>query len=142
MSIPTTRRQSAITISDKMAWWISRRLNLLFRCGPGVGVAAEVSAAFHKSELRWVEISARSGEVDQAIADASVEALFIVGLDRAPKKVRQSVQAMFRERPNRKVVWASVTVSGDDFDSETANSLHAEDFDIVVDVPTQPTGPR
>lgn len=137
-----SRRTLAITLEDKTAWWISRRSNVLFRCGQGVGVASQVKSALDKSGFRWLPFSAQSSDVNPAIADDSVEALFIVGLDRASKRVRHSVLSMLGERPSRKMVWVTVTVSEDDFDLETADPLHAEGFDIVVDVLTQPTRSR
>jgi len=39
-------RFTPATLEDKLAYWISNRINVLFRCGPGVGIASEASAAF------------------------------------------------------------------------------------------------
>jgi hypothetical protein len=133
VSIPTTLTQSAITLEGKMAWWISRRLNLLFRCGPGVSVAAEVRSAFHKSGLRWLEISASCVRDKGEFAAHSEEALVIDGLDRVPKRLRPAVLDTLSVR----MIWASVSVAEDDFDI-AADPLHAEDFDVVVDVPCRP----
>lgn len=120
----------------KTTWWATNRKSVLFRCGPKVCVKSVVKAVFDQSGLRWLPFTARSGEVDPAIADDSVEALFIVGLDRAPRKVRQFVSNLIGERPKSRIVWATVTVSEDDFDLDMADPTTTDGFDIVVDVRT------
>jgi hypothetical protein len=130
------RQVRATTLADKLAYWISHRINVLFRCGPGVCIDPEVSAAFGKTGLQWRALSAYHVDFEQILSDDSVEAILIVGIDLAPKKFRRAVQQMFGVPPNRKMVWATVTVlDEDDFDTETDNVVKVEGFNVVVDVP-------
>lgn len=129
-------RAPAATLDDKLAYWISNRTNVLFRLGPGVGIASEASAAFAKAGLRWRTLSAYQVEFEQILSDVSVDAVLIVGIDLAPKKFRRVVQQMFGVPPSRKLVWATVTVlDDDDFDTEADNVVKVEGFNVVVDVP-------
>ena len=127
------------SVEEKMAWWISRRLNVLFRCGPGVCVTSNVMAAFDQSGLRWRAVVAGTATVQQVLGDASVEVLFVAGLDRAPRSVRRIVMDLLMGRtsglPDLKMVWASVSVMDKfDLDPESADPAHADSFDVVVDV--------
>lgn len=129
-------RAPIATVEDKLAYWISYRINVLFRCGPGVGIASKVTAAFEKSQLRWRTLSAFHVEFEQILSDSSVEAILIVGIDLAPKRFRRAVQQNLGVRRSRKMVWATVTVlDEDDFDTETDNVVKVEGFNVVVDVP-------
>lgn len=129
-------RTPAVTLEDKLAYWISHRINVLFRCGPGVGIASEASAAFAKAGLCWRTLAAYHVEFEQILSDDSVEAILIVGIDLAPKKFRRAVQQMLGVQSSPKMIWATVTVlDEDDFDTETANMVKVESFSIVVDVP-------
>lgn len=122
-----------------MAYWISHRVNVLFRYGPGVGISSAAKSAFDQSGLRWRALAALNGESDQTLSDDTVEAVLIDGIDRVPKKIRRAVLDMLRERPSRKIVWATVTVlDEDDFDLEMTDTEKVEDFDILVDVPCSP----
>lgn len=139
--MPSIRRRRAM-LDEKLVYWISHRINVLFRCGFGVGIASEVKSAFDNSGLRWRAMSASSGTFEQILGDASVGAVWIDGLDRAPKKFQKVVLDSLGERPTAKMVWATVTLlDEDDFDLESADPLHAENFDIVVDVPAQRSRP-
>lgn len=130
------RRGRATTLEDKLAYWISQRINVLFRCGPGVGIASKVTAAFEQSQLRWQTLSPYHVEFEQMLSDDSVEAILVVGIDLAPKKFRRAVQQILGVPPSRKMVWATVTVMDeDDFDMVTANVPKVEGFAIVVNVP-------
>ena len=129
-------RLRATTLKDKLAYWISNRINVLFRCGPGVGFASEASAAFAKAGLHWRTLAAYHVEVEQILSDDSVEAILIVGIDLTPKMFRRAVQQMLGVPPSPKIIWATVTVlDEDDFDTETDNVVKVEGFNVVVDVP-------
>lgn len=127
------------SVEQKMAWWISRRLNVLFRCSPGVGIGYSVMSAFEQSGLRWRSVVSGTATVQQVLGDASVEVLFVAGLDRAPRSVRRIVMNLLMDRtsgiPDLKMVWASVSVTDEfDLDPESADPAHADSFDVVVDV--------
>lgn len=95
-----------------------------------------MSAAFAKSGFQWRCLSAYSVELEQILSDDSVEAILVIGIDLAPKKIRRVVQQMLGLPPSRKMVWATVTVlDEDDFDTETDNVPKVEGFNVVVDVP-------
>ena len=64
-------------------------------------MASDVKAAFHKSGLRWLEVSARCGRDEWTFGHESAEALFIDGLDRVSKKSRQSVMDMLGPAEHR-----------------------------------------
>lgn len=128
-----------LSVEEKMSWWISRRLNVLFRCGPGVCVTSNVMAAFEQSGLRWRAVVSGTATVQQVLGDASVEVLFVAGLDRAPRSVRRIVMNLLTDRtsgfPDLKLVWASVSVVDEfDLDPESADPAQADCFDLVVDV--------
>lgn len=130
------RRERATTLEDKLAYWISHRTNVLFRCGPGVRMTPEVTAAFAKNGLRWRTLSAYHVEFEQILCDDSVEAILIVGIDLAPKRFRRAVQQMLGVPSSPKMIWATVTIlDEDDFDTESDNVVKVEGFNIVVDVP-------
>ena len=138
------QRAPAATLEDKLAYWINHRINVLFRCGPGVGIASEASAGFAKAGLRWRTLSAYHVDFEQILSDDSVEAILIVGIDLAPKKFRRAVQEMLGVTPSPKMIWATVTVlDEDDFDTESYNLVKVEGFNVVVDVQTllRPTRP-
>lgn len=129
-------RAPAATLEYKLAYWISHRTNVLFRCGPGVRITPEVTAAFSKAGLRWRTLSAYHVEFEQILSDDSVEAILIVGIDLAPKKFRRAVQQVLGVPPSPKLVWATVAVlNEDDFDTESDNVVKVEGFNVVVDVP-------
>lgn len=129
-------RAPAATLEDKLAYWISHRVNVLFRCGPGVGIASEASAAFAKAGLRWRTLSAYHFEFEQILSDDSVKAIVIVGIDLASKKFRRVVQQVLGVPPSPKMIWATVTIlDEDDFDTETAHLVKVEGFNVVVDMP-------
>ena len=114
-------------------------MNVLFRCGPGVCVTSNVMAAFEQSGLRWRAVVAGVPSVEQVFADASVEAVLVAGLDRAPRSVRRTVMNLLMDRtsgiPDLKMVWASVSVMDEsDLDPKSADPAHADRFDVVVDV--------
>jgi len=130
------------SVEEKMAWWISRRLNVLFRCSPSVCVTSNVMVAFEQSGLRWRAVVAGVPSVEQVFADASVEAVLVAGLDRAPRSVRRTVMNLLMDRtsgiPDLKMVWASVSVTDEfDLDPESADPAHADSFDVVVEIPRQ-----
>jgi len=128
-----------LSVEEKMSWWISRRLNVLFRCGPSVRISSDVMSAFEQSGLRWRAVVAEVPSVEQVFADGAVEVLFVAGLDRAPRSVRRIVMNLLTDRnsglPDLKMVWASVSVMDEfDLDPESADPAHADSFDVVVDV--------
>lgn len=130
------RRERTTTLEDKLAYWISHRTNVLFRCGPGVRITPEVTAAFSKAGLRWRTLSAYHVEFEQILSDDSVEAILIVGFDLAPKRFRRAVQQVLGVPPSPKLIWATVAiVDEDDFDTESDNVVKVEGFNVVVDVP-------
>jgi hypothetical protein len=130
------QRAPAVPLEQKLAYWVSQRINVLFRCGPGVGIASEVTAAFAKSGLQWRCLSAYSVEFEQMLSDDSVEAILVIGLDLAPKEIRRAVQQILGVPSSRKMVWATVSVlDKDDFDTETVNLPKVEGFNVVVNVP-------
>ncbi len=135
----TQIRRRPATLEDKLAYWIGHRTNVLFRCGPGVGIASDVTTAFDNSGLRWRALSAFDGEIEQVLSNEWVEAVVINGIDRVPKKVRRAILHTLGERPSQKIVWATVTVfDEDDFDLEAMDRLNVDGFDVVVEAPCEP----
>ena len=132
-------RFRATTLADKLAYWISHRINVLFRCGPGVRIVQEVSGSFGKTGLQWRALAAFSKEFEQTLSDDTVEAVLIDGLDRVSKKLRRAVLDMAGERSGARLVWATVTVlDEDDFDLEPG-AVKVEGFDVVVDIGSRMT---
>lgn len=136
----TTRLQRirAVTLEHKLAYWISHRINVLFQCGPGVRIGPEVSAAFGNAGLQWRAPPVFNGEFEQILSDDTIKAVWIDGLDRVSKKLWRAVLDL----AGAKMIWATVTVlDEEDFDLEQG-AVKVEGFDVVVDMPMQPTSPR
>ena len=125
------------TLSTKLTYWITNRLNVLFRGQHGVGKTAIVQEAFERAGLRWRLFTSERFKLDQIFEDASVEALLFDDLERLPKKLRGTVMDLVRDGSEKlsvlKVVWAAVSVAEEDFDEFEQESV--EPFDVTVDVP-------
>jgi hypothetical protein len=123
----------------KLAWWISHRLNVLFRRRNRDETASMVRAALDHAGLKW-HASPPTASIEQILADGSIEAIFFDDIDRMPKRLRNDILDLLRSKredfPNLKVIWAAVSLTddGDEFDLETSDPAQAEHFDITVDV--------
>jgi hypothetical protein len=132
------QRVRAVALEVKLAYWISSRTNVLFRCGTGVRIGPEVSAAFGNAGLQWRAPHVVNGEFEQILSDDTIKAIWIDGLDRVSKKLWRAVLDL----AGAKMIWGTVTVlDEDDFDLESG-AVKVEGFDVVVDMPMKPTSPR
>ncbi len=127
------------TLDQKLAYWPTHRLNVLFRGRHGVGKTEIVQQAFERAGLRWRRFSSSKVKLEEIFEDAAVEALFFDDLERLPRKVRSMVLDLVRNGSERlpclKIVWAAVSVAEDDVDEFEVESV--EPFDVTVEVPVR-----
>lgn len=140
---------------NKLDFYISQEVNVLFRGKHGVGKTAMVKEAFEKAGLDWRYYSAATmdpwvdfiGIPKEQTDEAGnshiglvlpkglheVEALFMDELNRAPKKVRNAVMELIQFRsingtpfPNLKFIWAAINPD-DEEAADTSYDVEALD---------------
>lgn len=157
----------------KLDFWIENDFNVAFRGKHGTGKTSTIIEAFKRNNLKWLYFSAPTldpwvdflgvprektddnGNVyldfvlPKALADGTVEAIFLDEYNRSHKKIRNAVMELIQFKsingkkfPNLKIVWTAINPSQSEditYDVEELDPAQLDRFHVIVDVDSSPS---